>query len=243
MFQMRTGEDLTQGMTPLQTSLILALLAVFHEEVLLSALLYSSHRGNGMKKEDLIRALKHQVLSPNGCAPALKPLFLEVCQTATISDIRSKPFALRAVNDHLNDARDNVHKYNGDKCEERKQHSKWISQRTVNKIVRSPYDNENENKSDEGDNGDKNKKVDDDEGHEDDECDNYDEGDDNEEDEDDDDDEDDEGDDDDDGDEIICKCDSCEDMNIANANWFQWGPTDVWEKIIYDGICKSIGRL
>jgi hypothetical protein len=104
---MKTGQ--TQEIANSEKALFLSLLSVCVEETCKTALLYTVHHNRTeVTADDMIRSLKYQLISENGCGPQLKLHLKEAMETGTISDLEQKPMAQEAVIRHYNNASDSI---------------------------------------------------------------------------------------------------------------------------------------
>lgn len=104
---MKTGQ--TQEISNSEKALFLSLLSVCVEETCKTALLYTVHHNRTeVTADDMIRSLKYQLISENGCGPQLKLHLKEAMETGTITDLEQKPMAQEAVVRHYNNASDSI---------------------------------------------------------------------------------------------------------------------------------------
>ena len=96
---MRTGDG---GINVTQRAMMLALMGIYMEETCKTALIYTVHHNRTeVTPQDMLKALKYQMVSEQGCGNELKQNLQEVMETETIADIEEKPLAHRAVMEHL----------------------------------------------------------------------------------------------------------------------------------------------
>jgi uncharacterized protein YbcC (UPF0753/DUF2309 family) len=98
--QIKTG--FSTDIDPFQKTLLLSLLGTYTDETVKTALIYSLHNGyHSVTKETMLKAMKYEVLSPEGSAFKLKEHMKEAMETGFITDIQTKPVAHKAVMDHM----------------------------------------------------------------------------------------------------------------------------------------------
>jgi hypothetical protein len=102
-FPMKTGTS--DAVSVHQKALILSLLSVYIEETCKTALLYALHHGHSaVTPEDMLKSLKYQMISENGCGQELKLNLKEAMETETITELEQKHHGQNAVKNHLPNA-------------------------------------------------------------------------------------------------------------------------------------------
>jgi len=140
---MKTGYE--DNITQNHKILLMSLVSVFLEDVVKTSLLYARHGGrSSVSKDDMIKAMRYEILHEQGSGTRLKLYMKEAMENNFIEDCHTKPEALRAVRDHMGDIQKQM-----PELKSTKEQSRYL----VNRILgEEPEEDDDEEEEDEDEN-------------------------------------------------------------------------------------------